>query len=149
MVPTVDSQVFTQILREFVDRYPKVQVSIQSLSTSAQIGGLRAGTLGAGVLRLPVRDDSLTVQVISREPLIAALPAGHPLARTARLSLTALADERLVIFPRHLAPGYYDTIVSLFQQAGLHLRIGHETEHGQIILGLVAGGLGSRSCPDR
>lgn len=147
VVPTVDSQVFTRILREFVGRYPKVQVSVQSLSTSAQIGGLRAGTLGAGVLRLPVRDDSLTVRVISREPLIAALPTGHPLARTARVSLTALADERLVIFPRHLAPGYYDTIVSLFQQAGLHLRIGHETEHGQIILGLVAGGFGVSLLP--
>jgi DNA-binding transcriptional LysR family regulator len=147
VVPTVDSQVFTRILREFVGRYPKVQVAIQSLSTTAQIEGLRAGTLGAGFLRLPVHDDSLTVRLISREPLVAALPAGHALARSGRVSLTALADERLVIFPRHLAPGYYDTIVSLFQQAGLHLRIGHETEHVQIILGLVAGDFGVSLLP--
>jgi DNA-binding transcriptional LysR family regulator len=147
VVPTVDSQVFTRILRAFVGRYPKVQVVIQSLSTTAQVEGLRAGHLQAGFLRLPVRDDALTVKLVSREPLVAALPAGHALARSGRLSLAALADERLVIFPRQLAPGYYDTIVSLFQQAGLHLRIGHETEHVQTILGLVAGGFGVSLLP--
>jgi DNA-binding transcriptional LysR family regulator len=147
VVPTVDSQVFARILRTFVSRYPEVHVAVHSLSTTAQVQGLRAGHLGAGFLRLPVRDESLAVRVLSREPLVAALPAGHPLARSPRLSLAALADERLVIFPRQLAPGYYDTIVSLFQRAGLGLRIGHETEHVQVILALVAGGFGVSLVP--
>jgi DNA-binding transcriptional LysR family regulator len=147
VVPTVDSEVFARILRDFVRRYPRVQVVVQSLSTSAQIQGLRAGHLGAGLVRLPVHDDALTAKLVSREPLMVALPAGHPLARSSRLSLVAVANERLVIFPRQLAPGYYDTIVSLFQQAGLRLRIGHETEHAQVILGLVAGGFGVSLVP--
>jgi len=147
VVPTVDTQVFTRILRTFSARYPRVQVVIRSLNTTAQIQGLRAGTLQAGFLRLPVRDDALTIKLVSREPLLAAVPVGHPLARAARLSLASLADEPLVIFPRQVAPGYYDLIVSLYREAKLHLRIAHEAEHVQTILGLVAGGFGVSVLP--
>lgn len=142
VVPTVDTRVFTRILRAFAGRYPRVQVAIRSVSTTAQVQGLRAGTLQAGFLRLPIRDDALTFRLVSREPLIAAVPARHALARAPRLSLAALANEPHVIFPRQIAPGYYDLIVSLYREAGLHLRITQEAEHVQTILGLVAGGFG-------
>jgi DNA-binding transcriptional LysR family regulator len=148
VVPTVDTQVFTRILRTFSARYPSVQVVIRSLNTTTQIQGLRAGTLQAGFLRLPVRDDALTIKLVSREPLVAAVPAGHPLARVGRLSLVALADEPHVIFPRPVAPGYYDMIVSLYREAKVHLRIAQEAEHVQTILGLVAGGFGVSVLPD-
>ena len=147
VVPTVDSQVFTRILRDFAAGYPKVQIVIRSLNTTAQVQGLRTGNLQAGFLRLPVRDDTLTIRLVSREPLIAALPGRHPLARSARLSLAMLADEPHVIFPRPVAPGYYDMIVSLYREAGVNLRITQEAEHVQTILGLVAGGFGVSLLP--
>jgi DNA-binding transcriptional LysR family regulator len=78
---------FTRILHAFAKRYPKVHVAVRSLSTAAQVQGLGTGTLQAAFVRLPVRDDALTVRLISREPLVATLPAAHPLARSARLSL--------------------------------------------------------------
>src|SRR2546422_550418 len=56
VVPTVDTQVFTRILRAFAARYPNVQIVIRSLNTTTQMQGLRAGTLQAGFLRLPIRD---------------------------------------------------------------------------------------------
>jgi DNA-binding transcriptional LysR family regulator len=147
VVPTVDHKVFTRILRSFSMRYPKVHVVIRSLSTAAQVQGLLMGTLQAGFLRMPVKEDGLVVRSVSKEPLVAALPTAHRLASAGRLSLAALADVPLVIFPRQLAPGYYDTIVSLFQRAGLHLRIAQEAEHLQTILGLVAGGFGASLLP--
>jgi DNA-binding transcriptional LysR family regulator len=147
VVPTVDTQVFTRILRTFSARYPSVQVVIRSLNTTAQVQGLRVGALQAGFLRLPVRDDLLTIKLVSREPLLAAIPGGHPLARARRLTLAALADEPHVIFPRQVAPGYYDMLVSLYREARLHLRIAQEAEHVQTVLGLVAGGFGVAVLP--
>jgi DNA-binding transcriptional LysR family regulator len=147
VVPTVDHEVFTRILRSFANRYPKVHVVIRSLSTAAQVQGLLMGTLQAGFLRMPVQDDGLVVRLVSKEPLVAALPVTHRLASIRRLSLAALAEAPLVIFPRQLAPGYYDAIVSLFQRAGLHLRIAQEAEHLETILGLVAGGFGASLLP--
>lgn len=147
VVPTVDAQVFTRMLRTFAARYPKVQIVIRSLNTTAQLHGLRTGTLQAGFLRLPVRDDALTIRLVSREPLVAALPARHPIARSTRPSLAMLADEPHLIFPREVAPGYYDLIVSLYRHAGLQLRIAQEAEHVQTIVGLVAGGFGVSLLP--
>lgn len=147
VVPTVDTHVFTRILRSFAARYPKVQIVIRSLNTSAQVQGLRAGILQVGFLRLPVREEGLTIALVSREPIVAALPAGHSLGRRHRLSLPLLADEPHIIFPREVAPGYYDMILSLYRQAGVNIRIGHEAEHVQTILGLVAGGFGVSLLP--
>jgi DNA-binding transcriptional LysR family regulator len=147
VVPTVDTQVFTRILRQFAARYPKVQIVIRSLSTATQLHGLRSGTLQAGFLRLPVRDDALAIRLVSREPLVAAVPRRHALARPSRLSIAALAGEPHIIFPRSVAPGYYDMIVSLYRQAGANLRIAQEAEHVQTILGLVAGGFGVAVLP--
>ena len=147
VVPTVDTQVFTRILRAFAARYPKVQILMRSLNTSAQVQGLRGGSLQVGFVRLPVRDDALTIRLVSREPLVVAIPRGHPLARTRSLTLAMLADEPHVIFPRPVAPGYYDMIVSLYREAGINLRIAQEAEHVQTLLGLVAGGFGVSLVP--
>ncbi len=147
VVPTVDNQVFTRILRAFAARYPSVQILIRSLNTTTQMQALRAGTLQVGFVRLPVRDDALTIRLVSREPLVAAIPVGHPLATVGKLSLATLAEAPHVIFPRPVAPGYYDMIVSLYREAKVHLRISQEAEHVQTVLGLVAGGFGVSLLP--
>ena len=89
----------------------------------------------------------LAIKVISRETLVAALPAGHPLASKTALRLAELSDEPSIMFPRRLAPDYYDTIVSLFRHAGLKLRIAQEAEHVQMHLSLIAGGFGLSLLP--
>ena len=147
VVPTVDNQVFTRILRSFAARYRSVQIIIRSLNTSTQVQALRAGTVQVGFLRLPVRDDTLTIRLVSREPLVAAIPVGHPLARVGRLTLRTLAEAPHVIFPRPIAPGYYDMLVSLYRDAKANLRISQEAEHVQTVLGLVAGGFGVSLVP--
>jgi DNA-binding transcriptional LysR family regulator len=73
---------------------------------------LRDGRIDVGFLRLPVQDEQLVVEPIPKEPLVAALPRRHPLAASRSVGIRSLARERYIFFPREVAPGFYDLIVS-------------------------------------
>ena len=147
IIPTADNITLMRAIRRFCHRYPQVKVSIHSLSTAAQVAAIHRGEIQVGFVRLPVRDDSLDIRPVLRESLIVAMPAGHVLARRRTVPLRLLAKEPFVLFPRYLAPDYYDSIISVFYAAGLRLDIAHESEHVQTILGLVLSGFGVSVLP--
>ena len=147
MVPSGDTKLFTEVLRCFNKRFPEVRLVLQSLSTTAQVEAIQEGRLDAGFLRMPVQAPRLEIRVVSRETLVVALPVGHRLAGLAALTLADLSDEPSIMFPRRLAPDYYDTIVSLFRQSGHRLRVAQEAEHVQMHLSLIAGGFGLSLLP--
>src|SRR4051795_1726976 len=49
------------------------------LLTPAQVAGLLDGSLDLGLLRPPVRERELEVEILRREPLVAGLPEAHRL----------------------------------------------------------------------
>jgi DNA-binding transcriptional LysR family regulator len=116
VVPTVDHEVFTRILRSFANRYPSPRCH-RSLSTAAQVG-LLMGTLRPTAPHAG-QDDGLVVKLVSKEPLVAALPSLTGSHLSAGFH-SRHSPKLLVIFPRQLAPGYY-TRSSACSSAGLHL----------------------------
>ncbi|WP_133650795.1 LysR family transcriptional regulator [Paraburkholderia flava] len=63
------------------------------------------------------------------------------------ISLADVADEPLVVFPRRLAPGFYDIIMDCYGVAGLAPRIGQEAIQMQTIVSLVSAGMGVALVP--
>jgi DNA-binding transcriptional LysR family regulator len=63
------------------------------------------------------------------------------------ISLRDVADAPLVIFPRRLAPGFYDIIMDCYGVAGLAPRIGQEAIQMQTIVSLVSAGMGVALVP--
>src|SRR5215813_13577106 len=57
-------------------------------------------------------------RTIRREPLRVALSTAEPLARRKRIDLATLADRLFEIWPRDMAPGFYDTVVGTCRTAG-------------------------------
>lgn len=50
-------------------------------------------------------------RAIRRERLLVALGEGHALACSSSIELSDLRDQRFEIWPREMAPGFYDTVV--------------------------------------
>ncbi|MEO8008741.1 MAG: LysR family substrate-binding domain-containing protein, partial [Betaproteobacteria bacterium] len=85
---------------------------------------------------------------ILREPLIAALPDKHPLARKpGKLALKKLKDAPFILFPRPNAPGLYDDVVSCCKAAGFSPRVEQEAIQMQTIVSLVSAELGVALIP--
>src|SRR5262249_59786181 len=57
-------------------------------------------------------------RTVRREPLRVALSNTDPLARRKRIDLAALAGRLFEVWPRDMAPGFYDTVVGICRPAG-------------------------------
>jgi DNA-binding transcriptional LysR family regulator len=162
-VSTADYGLLPRLLRDFGARYSRVRLQLAEATSDVQIDELVAGRIDAGLVipPLPPRHAAqLSYLPVAREPLVVALSAeaarhagcrlaGRELADwdDAPVSLHALAGAPLVIFPRRLAPGFYDMIMDCYGAAGLVPRIGQEAIQMQTIVSLVSAGMGVALVP--
>ncbi len=147
-VSTVDYSILPALVRRFRNQRPHVSLTLLEMTADRQQEALRTGELDLGLSVLPATAPDLETRPVLREPLIVAVAAGHALARRGRsITPARLAQEDLVVFPRPLAPGLFDAIISVYSRSGLAPRIAQEAVQMQTILGLVATGLGVALVP--
>ncbi|MFM0649579.1 LysR family transcriptional regulator [Paraburkholderia bryophila] len=172
-VSTADYGLLPLLLRDFGARHPRVRLELTEATSDVQIDELVAGRIDAGLVIAPLpsrHGTQLSWLPIAREPLIVAMStetaarvaeaAGHnachdvdpdvsPEAEWLEtpISLRDVADAPLVIFPRRLAPGFYDIIMDCYGVAGLTPHIGQEAIQMQTIVSLVSAGMGVALVP--
>ena len=146
-VASADLDILPRVLRAWRARFPHVEIELHGMLPGQQVDALHEGRIQVGFVRLPLEDSALIVEPIQREPLLAVLPARHRLAQRARVRVSDLGDDPVILFPRRMAPGYYDLFISTFRRAGCTPRVVHEVVTIQTIIGLVAAGLGVTLMP--
>jgi DNA-binding transcriptional LysR family regulator len=165
-VSTADYGLLPLLLRDFGARYPRVRLQLAEATSDVQVDELVAGRIDAGLVIAPVpprHAAQLAYLPVAREPLVIAMPAAlsaqlggadvEPDADSddgwcaTPVNLRDLADVPLVVFPRHLAPGFHDTIMDCYGAAGLAPRVGQEAIQMQTIVSLVSAGMGVALVP--
>jgi DNA-binding transcriptional LysR family regulator len=137
------------LVRRFRAAYPEMRVELLELTSLQQVAALKDGRIDVGFGRLAMDDPAVKREVLREEPLIAALPIGHPLLDRSRLPrLVNLVAEPLILYPREPRPSYADQILSLFRACGLEPRDVQEVSNVQTALGLVAAGGGVCIVPE-
>ena len=118
------------------------------LLTPAQVAGLLDGTLDLGLLRPPVRERELAVEVVRREPLVAVLPQAHPLAAADAVPLEELASEPFVVYPSHFRSIVHDAVEEVCAAHGFLPRVALEVSETATLVSFVAAGLGVSLVPE-
>ena len=141
--PETDWEFLGKALRLFGEHAPSVEVLFQNLTPEAQIEALGGGRIDIGFVGLPIEAEGVVSEVTGRERLVAAVPENHPIARHASIRLRDLSGEAYTLWPRHLSPGRYDQLLSIFRQAGFGPPISMDggLPSTQTVLGMVAAGL--------
>ena len=80
-------------------------------------------------------------RAVRREPLRVALSETDPLARSKRIQLASLADRLFEVWPRDMAPGFYDTVLGACRDAGFEPEL-DENAAGNTVWGTLARGRG-------
>jgi DNA-binding transcriptional LysR family regulator len=80
-------------------------------------------------------------RTVRREPLRIALSKNDPLARRRSIELAALADRLFEVWPRDMAPGFYDMVVGTCRTAGFEPKL-DEQAAGNTVWGNLARGRG-------
>ncbi|MDZ8050374.1 MAG: LysR family transcriptional regulator [Aulosira sp. ZfuVER01] len=135
------------ILRQFREQFPEVELVLRELTTSQQEQALKDSRIHLGFAHPPLEDDTVSYQCIHRQTLVVALPSTHALAQQEHICVRSLLSEPLIMFPRYLAPGLYDRIMSIFQQENCQPNITQEAIQMQTIIGLVSAGMGVAITP--
>ena len=147
-VTIADYNVLPSVLSEFRAQHPDVRLSLREATTDSQLRDLAEQRIDIGFVLAPIQEEGLATRPLLSEPLVAALPQTHPLARgRAALSLSRLADLPFILFPRHMAPGLYDDVVGFCRRAGFIPRVEQEAVQMQTIISLVSAGLGVALIP--
>ncbi|RSD21940.1 LysR family transcriptional regulator [Amycolatopsis eburnea] len=98
LVVTAKPGVATDLLRRIADAHPD-PVEIRVSGFGEQAGLLRDGQADVAVLGCPGDHDGLDVEVLVSEPRVAALPAGHELARRSVLTCADFAGRATPLWP--------------------------------------------------
>lgn len=130
---------------------PNVRLQLSEMYTEPQFAALLAGQIDVGFVRdvpLHAQDArSLRLRVLDREPLLLALPSGHPLASRNSLRLIEVADDPFISQPREFAATLYDSLVMLATKAGFEPLITLHAQQINGLLAMVAAGLGLALVP--
>jgi DNA-binding transcriptional LysR family regulator len=130
------------LLGPFRAAWPSVRIEVTAMTTLQQLAALADDALDVGLLRSPSRVPGLATRTLSHDPLLAALPGTHRLAKSEQVSLKDLAEDPFVLYGRDSGPAVHDRIVGFCRDAGFTPRIVQEAVDVQTIVALVAANLG-------
>jgi DNA-binding transcriptional LysR family regulator len=136
------------VLRDFAAKFPAVKLELTELAMPEQRQQLRTGGIDVGFLRPPVDEADLSFETLLREPLVVALPRGHPLTRLSRISARRLASESFVMFQRQPGLVLHDLVLRFcLQVGGFTPRAVQAATQSHAVVGLVSAAIGVALVP--
>ncbi len=130
-----------QMLARFQAAHPRLRFSLRELSSSEQVVDLLHDRLDAGFVHTSQVPSGLAQILVSSQPFVACVPAGHALARRKRIAVSALAGQPFALIAQAVSPDYHARIVNLCMASGFTAEGAHELRHWLSVVSLVAQGL--------
>ncbi len=116
--PPASFETLGTILAAVENDNPNMTVVPSELFSAEIPGRVLAGELDVGIALHPERMTGIRTEALRVEPVAALLGKRHRLAHASSISLADLEHETVLLFPRELAPAYYDRIMESCKQAG-------------------------------
>ncbi|WP_366146579.1 LysR substrate-binding domain-containing protein [uncultured Pseudokineococcus sp.] len=151
-----------RVLGDVVERLtaslPEVHLELSEMVTGEQVAGLLGGDLDLGLARPPFDRSAFASRLLRREPLLVALPLGHPLAAggdaerpgaegaAEPLDPEELVDEPLVQYSPVRARYFHDLVLASVPVR--HDRVVHTVSQVLSVLLLVQAGRGVAVVPE-
>jgi DNA-binding transcriptional LysR family regulator len=121
--------------------YPQLKVEAREVFGCDVPALLREGACDVALAPLTSYPEDLRQQTIRREVVRVAVGERHQFAANEQVKLDRLRDETLELWPREMAPGYYDAILAACHTAGFEPTIDQHGA-GSTVWGYIAQGRG-------
>ncbi|MGI5291690.1 LysR family transcriptional regulator [Nonomuraea polychroma] len=140
-LPSATGTLIARLLRTFTDRYPQVRVRLFEGVDDDIRAWLHRGAAEVGVVTLPA--PGLDTVPLSTHDMVAALPAGHPLADQEVVHVADLTGRPFILTTAGCRP----LIMAAARESDVRLDIAFEASGPAAILEMVAAGLGVSIIP--
>ncbi|MER5387562.1 LysR substrate-binding domain-containing protein [Saccharopolyspora oryzae] len=136
-------QVMLLIVRKFRERYPDVRFDIVSpLYGGELVDRIHQQEIDAGLLRLPVPLEGLSVRELEQHQLAVALPDNHRLADGRSVGVADLRDEPVISYPTNRGSVVNQLVQAVCLRHGFNPNFVQEAPDTHTILSLVGAGSG-------
>ena len=125
------------LLKGFKELYPHVEFVIHQGDYTTIPAGVKSGTLDFGFVN-PAAATDLESIILKDGPMLALLPANHPLAAQDTIPLNTLVQEPFIL----LEEGHYSEPLEAFNALGLTPNIKYTIHDDYAIMTMVEAGLG-------
>ena len=116
--PAASFETLGAILAAVEDDSPNMTIVPSEVFSAAIAGRVLAGKVDVGLALHPEPMRGVRTEPVRVEPLLLLVGKRHRLADASVVPLASLENETLLLFPRELAPAYYDRIIAACEEAG-------------------------------
>jgi LysR family transcriptional regulator, hydrogen peroxide-inducible genes activator len=143
--PTLGPYLLPHIVPRIRERYPRLELLLREEKSDQIVHMLREGSLDAGILALPLHDDSLHTEFLFEESFVLAVPEHHPLKQSRKLTMDDLADQSLLL----LEDGHCmrDQALEVCHMAGATEKTGFRATSLETLRQMVAANVGITLLP--
>ncbi|MBS9460976.1 LysR family transcriptional regulator [Flagellimonas sp. 389] len=139
--------VIPNLLLDLKENFPFIHTSLEELSNRAQIPAILSDKLDLGFVRLSRVPKGLKLKPVFEDTFSLVLPKDHPLDMKGFKNIGQVATDDFILFSQDYSPQYYDTVLSICEDAGFTPNVSHKSVHAQTVFKLVENKLGIAIVP--
>ncbi|MEP1152334.1 MAG: LysR family transcriptional regulator [Balneola sp.] len=134
--------VIPALLKKVNKELPGIHFVLTELTNQHQVDLIRNDQLDIGFIRTMRLPEGLKKLDVFEEPFCLVLPKSHPISAKSFNNISDLEKENFILFSSQYSHGYYDKIMSIFEDQGFSPKVAHESVHANTIFRLVENELG-------
>ena len=119
-----------------------MHTELTELPNQVQIDRVRNDTLDIGFIRSMRLPNGLEKKHVFKETFSLVLPISHELNQQNFRSVKQLQEESFILFSSQYSHGYFEKIMSIFEDQGFSPKVAHQSVHANTIFRLVEQNLG-------
>ncbi|MGB0346751.1 MAG: LysR family transcriptional regulator [Balneolaceae bacterium] len=136
------NSVIPELISSIQKKTPGIHTELTELPNQVQIDRIRKDELDIGFIRSMRLPDGLKKKSVFEETFSLVLPSNHELNQKNFKSVKQLQDESFILFSSQYSHGYFEKIMSIFEDQGFTPKVAHQSVHANTIFRLVEQNLG-------
>lgn len=97
IIPTIMPTLLPMFLRNFTNKYPKVNLRIHELTTQKIINQIKDGSLDAGIVATPLHEEKIKERALYYEPFVGYIPPHFELHNKEKIRPEDLDIEQILL----------------------------------------------------
>ncbi|WP_181924069.1 LysR family transcriptional regulator [Streptomyces inhibens] len=128
-----------ELIAHLAERLPKLKVETREIFAGDVCRMLRDDRCDLALAPRTGYPTGIDRRTVRREELRVAVGDGHPLAAAPVVDLVQLKGEKFQLWPRDMAPGYYDAVIAACRGAGFAPSLDETASGSNAWAGIAAG----------
>ncbi len=140
-------KVIPETLLEINRRFPSIHTTLTEMHNQQQLEALLHDKLDIGFVRMDYAPDQMELTTVFEDSFSLVLPKDHPIGLHNFQDLKQFKDESFILFSSDYSQGYFNQVMSIFEENGFRPKVSHRSVHANTIFRLVENKLGIAIVP--